>query len=338
MPSNSYRRTLARQWELLKLLPSKQPGLTAADLQQRLRDAGHETSKRTVERDLIELSSLFPLQRNDKGTPYGWHWMPGSASALPGLSLSDALTLQLLEGNLTNLIPCHMMNTLEPRFQQARQKLQALSEEVPSASWIDKVAIVQPELTLVPPSVSEQILEETQEALLHGTQLKCIYYAAHKDRQHHFTLNPLALVQRSQVTYLLATVEPFEDIRQFALHRFRAAEQTSMAVNKPSDFNLPGYLASGAMQFGTPAKIEIEAWVNDGLRRLLEETPLSNDMRLSPEEDGARLTAVVNDSWELRWWILSHAGSIQIRSPASLAGEISQRLEQALQLQSKETP
>lgn len=111
-----------------------------------------------------------------------------------------------------------------------------------------------------------------------------------------------------------------------------------MAVNKPSDFNLPGYLAGGAMQFGTPAKIEIEAWVNGGLSRLLEETPLSNDMRLSPKEDGARLTATVNDSWELRWWILSHAGSIQIQQPAQLRDEICQRLRDALDLQQDQYP
>lgn len=333
MPSNSSRRTLARQWELLKLLPSKPPGLPASELQSRLRNAGHETSKRTIERDLNELSQLFPLQCNDKGMPYGWHWAPGSATELPGLSLSDALTLQLIEGSLRPLLPNHMLKTLEPRFQQARLKLQALSEEVPTAGWLNKVASVQPELTLLPPAVDEKHLEQIQEALLHSKQLECSYYAAHKDRQHHFTLNPLALVQRGQVTYLLATVEPFEDVRQFAIHRFGAMQQTSLASTKPDGFSLQTYIASGAMQFGTPAQIKIDAWVNDGLSRLLAETPLANDMLLKPEEDGANLTATVNDSWELRWWILSHAGSIQIRKPNSLRDEIRQRLRAALELQ-----
>lgn len=333
MPNNSSRSTLARQWELLKLLPNKPPGLAASDLLQRLQEAGHETSKRTVERDLIELSQLFPLQCNDKGLPYGWYWIPGSATELPGLSLSDALTLQLIEGNLRPLIPNHLLKTLEPRFKQARLKLQALSEEVPTASWLDKVATVNPELALVPPVVNETHLETVQEALLHNKQLECSYYAAHKDRHHEFTLNPLALVQRGQVTYLLATVEPFEDVRQFALHRLKALQQTSVAANKPDGFNLKTYLASGAMQFGTPAKMVIEAWINEGLSRLLAETPLSNDMLLAPEEGGARLTATVNDSWELRWWILSHAGSIQIRKPRQLRDEISQRLRSALELQ-----
>lgn len=336
MPSNSSRRTLARQWELLKLLPNKPPGLSASDLQHRLQDSGHETSKRTVERDLNELSQLFPLQCNDKGAPYGWHWMPGSPTELPGLSLSDALTLQLLEGSMRLLIPSHMLKTMEPRFEQARLKLQALKEEVPTAAWLDKVATVNPELSSLPPIVDEQHLETIQEALLHNRQLDCSYYAAHKDRQRHFTLNPVALVQRGQVTYLLATVDPFEDLRQLALHRFGTVRKTASASTKPEGFSLKAYLASGAMQFGTAATITIEAWVNEGLSRLLAETPLSNDMLLAPKDDGALVTATVNDSWELRWWILSHAGSIQIRKPASLAEEITFRLKHALQLQSAE--
>lgn len=335
VPSNTSRRTLARQWELLRLLPSKTPGLTAAELHTRLQDAGHETSKRTIERDLLELSQLFPLQCNDKGMPYGWHWMPGSASELPGLSLGEALTLKLVEDSLHALIPHHMLKTLEPRFRQAHQKLHSLSDEVPAARWIQKVASVHPELSLLPPIVDEDILETVQEALLHEKQLDCVYYAAHKNQVHQFTLNPLSLVQRGQVTYLLATAEPFDDVRQFALHRFSAARLLDSAATEPTDFNLQKYLSSGAMQFGTPVQIKIEAWINDGLARLLRETPLSQDMTLTSKGEGALLKATVTDSWELRWWVLSHAGSIQIRKPKQLAQEITDRLKNGLELQSQ---
>lgn len=44
--------------------------------------------------------------------------------------------------------------------------------------------------------------------------------------------------------------------------------------------------------------------------RLMREMPLSQDMEISPLPDGATLTATVADSWELRWWTLSHTGSI----------------------------
>jgi len=188
VPSATSRSTLTRQWELLKLLPPKGPGLTTVELQRQLHEAGHPTSKRTIERDLIELSRLFPLQCNNKGMPYGWHWMPGKSAELPGITLGEALTLRLVESSLRPLIPGFMLKTLEPRFNLARQKLEAMSEENPSARWLDKVASVQPELSQTPPDIKADLLEIIQQALMNDIQLSCRYYSAHKNQFHNFTL------------------------------------------------------------------------------------------------------------------------------------------------------
>jgi len=87
LPSHPTRHTIARQWQLLKLLPGRHPGMSSTQLQAALAKVGHTTSKRTVERDLVELSALFPLHCNSKGMPYGWYWQPG-------LSLDEAQQLQ----------------------------------------------------------------------------------------------------------------------------------------------------------------------------------------------------------------------------------------------------
>lgn len=93
MPSNVTRDTIARQWEVLKLLPSRHPGITAAQLQGALAQAGHPASKRTVERDLNELSKVFPLHCNDRNMPYGWHLQPARTLTVPGMKLGEGLTL-----------------------------------------------------------------------------------------------------------------------------------------------------------------------------------------------------------------------------------------------------
>lgn len=309
------------------------PGLTSTDLKNRLIEAGHEVSKRTVERDLIRLSCIFPVLCNDKGTPFGWYWMPGSTVDLPSISLSEALTLSLAEGSIRPLIPGFMLQSLEPRFNLARQKLNALSGENASARWLEKVASVHPEFSLAAPEICPEILSAIQQALLNDTQLGCIYYAAHQDEVRSLTLNPLALVQRGQITYLIATAVPFEDPRQYAIHRFKEARVLINESVKPENFGLQQYISTGKMQFATQGKIRLQAWVNEGLARLVCETPLSADMQLIKQEDGSTLTATVNDSWELRWWILSHAGSIQVQKPKSLATEITARLRAALVLQ-----
>ncbi len=151
---------------------------------------------------------------------------------------------------------------------------------------------------------------------------------------HDLTLRPLGLVQRSQVTYLIASAESFEDIRQFVLHRIQTAAPIDRPANRPPDFDLQRYIESGTLQFGSGQSIRLKAWITEGLARLMRETPLSQDMEISQLPDGATLTATVADSWELRWWILSHAGSIRIDKLHSLKEAIVQRRQQALELQS----
>ncbi|MFS0825306.1 WCX domain-containing protein [Pseudomonas phoenicis] len=84
MPFATTRATLSRQWALLRQLPSRSPGITSAELVESLRDVGFNVSKRTVERDLNELSLIFPLERNDKSIPFGWHWSATAGSELRG--------------------------------------------------------------------------------------------------------------------------------------------------------------------------------------------------------------------------------------------------------------
>lgn len=332
MPISSTRSTLARMWELLQLLPSGPPGMTATQAREKLASAGYEASKRTIERDLNELSRLFPLQCNNKGTPYGWYWTPGKSANLPGISISEALTLKLVESSIKPLIPQWMLQGLASRFDQAQEKLDALSQENPAARWPEYVASVTPNMILLPPEIAPDILATLQKALVEGVQIEAIYRSAHKRQLKSFILNPAALVQRGHTTYLLASSEGFIDIRQYVLHRFQSIRLLNTARQEPEDFDLQRYIDDKLMQFGQRGEIRLEAWVSDQLGDILQETPLSTDMYLEPCEDSAGydLTATVTDTWELRWWILSHAGSIVVRQPAVLSQDIKAKLAKAL--------
>ncbi len=75
MPNTAQRKTIVRLWSLMQKLPTKPPGVTSCELVENLDRDGIRVTKRTVERDLKELSRHFGLTCNDKGTPYGWYWM-----------------------------------------------------------------------------------------------------------------------------------------------------------------------------------------------------------------------------------------------------------------------
>lgn len=199
MPKNSNGSTMARLWQLLKLLPSRPPGDTAQALHDRLAGEGHAVARRTVERDLDDLSRIFPIVCNDKGKPYGWYWMEGASLDIPSLTLAEALSLQMMQKLLRPLLPAAILRALEPHFGHAETKLEALAEdENPLARWKDKVRHVPPTLPLQPPTIPAEVLETVQEALLRDRQVEVEYQAAHADQASPLILHPLGLVQRGR--------------------------------------------------------------------------------------------------------------------------------------------
>lgn len=332
MSANSARNTLTRQWELLKTLPSRPPGATARELTERLNHDGFQVSKRQVERDLNELSVTFAISCNDKSAPYGWYWSKGASVELPGMTGAEALSMYLMERVVTPLLPASVMEVMTPRFAQAKQKLDSLTNQSVLPGWADKVAHVPPMLPQLPPKIDEAILETVQTALLHGKCLQVRYHAANKTDAKTYELHPLGLVQRGVVTYVVGRVLPYDNAHLFALQRVLDAELLDTDCVPPEGFTLAKFLEDGGMQFSGGRVIKLQALLDSTLVQSLQESPLEEDQQLTPAAGKAgwhELSVCVTDSWQLRWWVLSLGEMIIVKSPDPLRQELAQRLAQA---------
>ena len=328
MPANKTRNTLARQWELLKQLPTRGAGKSAKEISDALAEAGFTVSKRQVERDLLDLQEVFGLECNDASIPYGWRW-GASPVDLPSVTLAEALSLQIVEETLKPLLPASVLRTVQPRFAQAKAKLAALAEQNKTASWADKVSSVPPSLPMLPPVVDEEVLETVQTALLDGEQIE-VRYQAFSDEAKELRLHPLGLVVRGAATYLVATAFGYNDVRLYALHRFQSAERSFEPVEKPKGFKLDQYVDEGGLQFGNGQVLKLVARIDESLAKHLTETPLSANQKIRPVDGGFELSASVVDSWQLHWWILSQGGAIEVVAPKSLRDRTIASLEAAL--------
>ena len=332
MTSNSARMTITRQWELLKLLPGRAPGTTSRELAEALEGAGFVVSKRTVERDLSELSRLFPIVCNAKGRPYGWYWAKDASIDMPGISVAEALSLSLIEQIIKPLIPKSVMQSVQPRFRQAKKTLNGLKSGQKLSNWTEKVAHVPASLPQHPPLVKPKILETVQNALLHEKVLEVTYQSMGKQEASNLRLHPFGLVQRAAVTYLVASAEPYEQPRLFAMQRIEKAQQTDTQAILPDDFLLQDYLDSGALQFGSGKEIKLKVRLfSDDVVRSLTESPISEEQEIHEDDEGAVLVANVKDSWQIRWWLLSYAELVEVLAPEALRSEAVRRLSLAAQ-------
>lgn len=322
MPANDKQSALLRQWELLKLLPSRGTGKSASELTKSLNDAGYKITKRQVERDLNDLMEAFTLDRDDRSKPHGWKWLTGASADLPGMTISEALSLHLVEDTLKPLLPVSMLEGLEGRFRQAEKQLIALGKENRKAKWASKVRTVSPTMPLMPPVIESGVLAAVQEALLADMQLDVDYRTMSSEEGKVLRLHPLAMVNRGAVSYLVATTFDYADVRLYALHRMHSATQTSDQVKRPANFDLDEYIREGGLHFSNGNTLRLSALVSPALAKILEETPLSEDQKLKADGDQMKLTATVADSWQFTWWLLSHGASIEVLAPVALRKKI----------------
>ncbi len=316
--------TMARLWHLLEALPKDEPGITAADLERKL--DSFDVQRRTIERDLVNLSTIFPIDCNDDKQPYRWRWMKGRSLSLPALTISEALSLCMLEQHLKTLLPMSVLAALESHFEQAKRQLSALTETNTIARWADKVRVVPPSLPLRPPTIKVGILEVVQEALLKDVQIACLYQPASSDQSEARQLHPLALVQRGPVMYLVASASRKPKTKLYALHRFDHVEITEEPVKRPDGFDIDSYIAKGALQFGNGKMLKLKAGIAEDLAVHLMETPLSGDMQIEERDEEYLLTATVPDSWQLRWWLLSWGASVEVLGPKGLRNELAKQI------------
>lgn len=319
MSAAKTKATLSRQWELLQILPRQGDGITISELHQQLEHHGFKVSRRTVERDLEALSLPFPIYCDDEQNISRWRWMDHKKNELPGMSVAEAMMLQLVEGTLKTMLPDTLLQGLASRFAQAKGKILALEDSNSHSKLADKIAVVAPSLPLTPPTVPAVFYQAVQMALTHKKQLFATYTAMQNQQHKTYLLNPLGLVQRGHVTYLVATVAEYADVRLFALHRFISLSLLESVLSSPANFSLASYIKNGAMQFGSGEQIQLKARISDYLARILLEAPLAADMTLQKaEDDWYLLNATVFDGWQLQWWILSHSRAIEVLAPQSL--------------------
>jgi len=330
MPGSDHETTLARQWELLRShLPSRPPGKSSLQLRNALASAGHDVTKRTIERDMHDLSRIFPITRNEKSAPYGWHWLENARFDILGMELSEAVSLGLMEDVLRQIMPPAFLTALEGKFSLARDKLAALPK-LPHARWADIVRYVPPGLPFIPPAMAPGVLPAIQEALLRQRQLQVVYLSAGSESAKEQTLNPLSLIQQGVRSYLVATAFNFEQPRLYANHRIASATVLDHPAMRPKDFSLDAFLASGAAQFGSGSSINLKARVSAELARLLDETPVSKDQKIATRSGIHTLTATVQDSWQLHFWLLSQGPAITVLKPVSLRKQVIAALENTL--------
>lgn len=317
--------TLLRLLTTLQLIPRYPGRIATTTLQTKLSDRGFNIELRSLQRDLKEkLSSHFPLVCDETERPFRWSFIADAQISLPELDTPAALTLCLAEEQLRSLLPSSVADQLKPQFNAARQHLDSL-EHNQLAGWAKRVRALPNGKALLPAPLKEAVWAKVSEALLSQKQLEATYLSRAKQKNTQLILHPIGLVSRYALSYLVAQVEGYDNLRHFALHRFQSVKLLDKPSNEHPDFDLDAYIQSGALSWKTEkGTTRLIADVHPQLAWILKETPLSEEQQLTPIEgsDWERLEATVLQDKETLWWIYGLNDKIHLHEPQNWVEEI----------------
>lgn len=313
--------TLLRQWELLRSIPRAPRKIDVGTLLAKLETAGYRISKRTLQRDLNDLSTVFPLLSDTQSIPYGWSWSADAETFdLPAMDGPTALTLRLIEQFIPTLLPPTIRDLLAPQFARARAVLDANPDNALKI-WADCVRVVPREMPLLPPKFNSDAVRVVYDALLAGKRFSAEYRsrAADTDELKTYEVSPLGLVARGPLLYLVCTLWNYQDIRQLALHRVVSAQITEKPITKPDGFDLDHYIEQGKFQYPIGPMIQLKAKFSRTAAAHLIETPLSEDQTIEElDADHVLVTASVRDTAQLDWWLCGFGPLVEVHEPPDL--------------------
>ena len=314
--------TLMRQWAILRGIPRHPRRVDAQTIHASLDGLGIKVSLRTVQRDLNTLAKSFPLDF-DESKPQGWCWRQGAGQLeIPSMDAHAALTFNLVEQYMQNLLPRSTLGHMAPWFDAAQGV--AASQASTVTKWQDKLRVVPHSFNRIPTQINPDIQATIYNGLLLERQLEVTYRALSTGKEAKtYPLHPLGLVVMEQVVYLVCTVKDYQDARFLAVHRIDAARLLDQDAIRPKQFDIDEFIAREfGIRLGNQS-LELVMRVRGILGKYLAETPVAHDQTMvTLDGDWTQVNATVPDTVQLRMWLRSMGTDAVVEAPLSLKEQL----------------
>nr|WP_290443639.1 WYL domain-containing protein [Halomonas sp. Mc5H-6] len=147
------------------------------------------------------------------------------------------------------------------------------------------------------------------------------------------TLHPQGIVSRHSVNYLIAQVDGFGDLQQFALHRITDAAMSDVPWEPTGGGSyIDAYIQVGAFDYRHELDyVMLDAEIAHSVAWLLQETPLAKSQTIKPLGDKTyHLTAHVPTDQQTLWWLMGMGANVKVFKPASWRKALKDNAKQVL--------
>ncbi len=314
--------SVLRMIKMTERIPRYPSKVTANQIQDFLKNLGYSISLRSVQRDLNELSRLFPIECDDKSIPFGWSWKkdsPGFES--PAMDPIQALTFSLAAQYLEPLMPKASFKRIEKFFQRAENVLMG-DEKSNVLRWRKRVRVIPESLRFKDPKIDSEIRQKIYRAIYEGFQITAMYRKRGEKNSESRHVHPLGIVVKGSITYVISMMdEDRKNVRYLPMHRFKDVMiLDGKKIIEPKNFDLDDYLHKNNLGFEYSEKLyTFRAIFDRTMGAHLEETPLNSTQKVEELADGRlQVSARVPDTLQFEQWLMSFGSDVEVLMPLKL--------------------
>lgn len=315
---------LIRQWQLLKAMQSFRYGLDADELAKRV-----ECSKRQVLRDLKILQEVgFPIAFEERD--FGKRFWKLSANFIESdkliLSVTELVSLYLSQKLLAPLSGTQFGEGLEMLLKKIKSSIP------PSA--LNHFGSMEDTLLVKNRTYHDYSIHDKKIRLLHQAiqeryAVKLCYQSLSKKCPYDTVYHPYGMVFFDGSLYCIGFMTEYGEIRTLKLNRIQSAELTDVRFGRPRDFSLKGY-TQNAFGIFTPAgkpqtiQVQLHRWAAASVR---EKQYHPSQTILEDQKDSLKVQFELDDTTELKRWVLGFGAHAKVLKPTFLAEELYQEAQ-----------
>ncbi len=226
-------RQIERQLHMLLILSESKQGYTIQELHRSMRKLGIDVSKKTIERDIDDISRLFYIYEEN---------VDGEI-----LYKAKKLKIENITFTISELISLYFLQQVVKSYRNvdvgknAGDLIQKILAQAPAInqSYIDSISdlfVVDPSNILQEKYIDGDQIQIVRESIEKGIKLKLEYFSFSNNESTTRIIEPYTLEIREGCYHLIGFCNLRNEIRDFRISRIRKLEMLDESFERPENF------------------------------------------------------------------------------------------------------
>ena len=319
---------IARQWAMLHHLSQNPNGMSIDDLSKEL-----HVSARTIQRDISCMKDagvgIDEEQKSSSGKKFLSFIFP-TEDANIRLSYDEAVALYIGRQFLEPMMGSILWEAVNSGLEKIRKSLGTRA-----LFFYDRLAskALQTRVGWSNYNSKSQYLDEILLGLEESHCVNIQYKSQDSPKSEIYSIDPYHILMHKGSIYIIGFSHKAKAIRHWKLDRVEDAVALRTEFKKPADFDISKYMEGsfGVIHFPTEKLQKVKIRFDESVARYVSEHVWSNSQKITSQPDGSVvLDMQLNNTVEVKNWIMSFGSHAEVLKPAFLRDEIVADLQAAL--------